>query len=122
MKIVTIAALAAAQLTAVAGPARAAEGPRGDLAAQQPLGGKEAGTVGSDPSLASMERTDVGDGQTPALLVGSAPVLPHAAAAQEDEPSKKRKSTGDKVLTGAAVILGVGALAVGGLLVAIFLN
>jgi hypothetical protein len=104
MKIVMIAALAAAQLAA--DPAQAAELPRRETAAQP------AGT------LTSMERTDLRDGQTPELLAVGAPESSRQAA-QADEPRKKRKSTGDKVLTGAAVILGIGALAVGGLLVAI---
>ena len=98
MKTTMIAALAAAQLTAAASPALASDRPHEEAAAQQ--NGVEQG-VG--PSLA--------DAQSP------------AAAAREDEPrKKKRKSTGDKVLTGAAVVLGVGALAVGGLLIAIFVN
>ncbi len=105
MKIVMIAALAATQLPAAANPAQAAEMPRREAAAQP------AGT------LTSMERTDLRDGQTPALIAADAPES--SQAAQEDKPRKKRKSTGDKVLTGAAVILGIGALAVGGLLVAI---
>lgn len=45
---------------------------------------------------------------------------PGAAAPRDEVKPRKRRSTGDKVLTGAAVILSVGALAVGGLLVAIF--
>ena len=106
MKIMMIAALAAAQLPAAVNPAQAAELPRETAAAQKP------GT------LTSAERTDLRDGQMPALLADAAPELSRQAA-QADEPRKKRKSTGDKVLTGAAVILGVGALAVGGLLVAI---
>jgi hypothetical protein len=107
MKMVMIAALVAAQLPA-AGPAQAAESPGAQAAAQQP------------GALNSVEGTDLRGEQT-ALLVGGAPVSSREAA-QEDEPRKKRKSTGDKVLTGAAVVLGVGALAVGGLLVAIFVN
>lgn len=149
MKMVMIAALVAAQLSAAARPAQAAELPREELATQQhgtfagarlrlPLGGEEAGKVRAGLSLTSMERTDLaggasrtrfgegvelnlGDGQALALRVGGAPVSPRVAAAQEDEP-KKGKSTGDKVLTGAAVILGIGAVAVGGLLIALFAN
>ena len=109
MKIVMIAALAAAQLSVAASPAQAAELPRAEAAGQQP------------GSAASMERTDFRDGQAAALLAGGAPVSAREAA-QEEEPKKKRKSTGDKVLTGAAVVLGIGALAVGGLLVAIFVS
>lgn len=101
MKMVTIAALVGAQLTAAACPAQAAELPREEAATQQ---------------------TRFGDGAGLALADAQAPASRRVAAAEEDEPRKKRKSTGDKVLTGAAVILGVGALAVGGLLVAIFVN
>jgi len=100
MKMVMIAALAAAQLSA-AQPAAAAELP-GEEAATQPARFDK----GAEPIL--------DDGQLRAA---------RAAAAEDDEPrKKKRKSTGDKVLTGAAVILGIGALAVGGLLVAIFVG
>jgi hypothetical protein len=107
MKMVTIAALVAAQLTTMAGPAQAAGPPSEEPATQQRDPGK-----GVELSL--------GDGQESASRVAAAP--PRAAAAREDEPRKKRKSTGDKVLTGAAVVLGVGALAVGGLLVALFVS
>ncbi|HEX8469409.1 MAG TPA: hypothetical protein VF620_16565 [Allosphingosinicella sp.] len=101
MKMAMIAALAAAHLSAAAEPARAAEPPSGEAA---------AGQTRFDEGKAGLED-------------GHAPVARRVAAAQEDEPrKKKRKSTVDKVLTGAAVILGVGALAVGGLLVAIFVN
>ncbi|MEO7177913.1 MAG: hypothetical protein ABIW83_03640 [Allosphingosinicella sp.] len=54
----------------------------------------------------------------PSLGGGQAPESSRAAAARDDKP-RKHKSTGDKVLTGAVVILGVGALAVGALLVAL---
>ncbi len=101
MKRVMIAALAAAQLFA-AQPAAAAERP-GEEATTQPT------------------RFDKGAG--PILDDGQSRAAARAAAAEDDEPrKKKRKSTGDKVLTGAAVILGIGALAVGGLLVAIFVG
>lgn len=101
MKMVMIAALAAAQLTAAV-PAQAAEPSRAVSATEQA------------PFEARAE-TDLADAQAAAVM--------RAGAAHEEEPrKKKRKSTGDKVLTGAAVILGVGALAVGGLLVAIFVN
>jgi uncharacterized surface anchored protein len=110
MKMVMIAALAAAQVSAAACPARAAELPR-EKAATQETRFEEGVEL----------RLDDRPGQ--ALAAGAAPAPLHAAAAQEEEePRKKRKSTGDKVLTGAAVILGVGALAVGGLLVAFFVN
>lgn len=111
MKIAMIAALAAAQLTAVAAPAQASGLPRGEAAAQQ-------------KRFEQRVELDPRDGTAPALAVGAAPTPLHAAAAQEEaeQPRKKRKSTGDKVLTGAAVVLGIGALAVGGLLVAIFVN
>jgi hypothetical protein len=124
MKMMMIAALVAAQLSAVASPAQAGELPSEELATQQrglSLGSEEAGTARAGLSPTSMERADLGDGQTSALRVGGAPVSAQVAAAQEDEP-RKRKSTGDKVLTGAAVILGIGALAVGGLLIAVFVN
>jgi hypothetical protein len=126
MKFVMIAALVAAQLAVGAAPAQAA-GPPSEEAATRPLGG-EGMTAPSDLAdrggaarLAQNAEPDLGDGQELALRDGSAPASSRAAAADEDQP-KKRKSTGDKVLTGAAVILGLGALAVGGLLVAIFVN
>lgn len=116
MKIWMIAALAAAQLSAAAWPAQAAERPGEDPVAQQ-RGASAGARLREDVEL------NLGDGQVTAPGVGSASVSPLAAApAQEEEPRKKRKSTGDKVLTGAAVILGVGALAVGGLLIAIFVS
>lgn len=105
MKIVMIAALVAAQLPAAA--AQAAEPPREESAAQ--------------PRVGEAVELDRADAQAPAPAVENAPASARALAAQEDEP-KKRKSTGDKVLTGAAVILGIGALAVGALLVAIAVN
>ncbi len=114
MKLVMIAALAAAQLSAAACPAQAAELPREELVTQQ------RGTL-AGARLEEDVELNLGDGQAPEPRVGSASVSPRAAAAQEDEP-RKGKSTGDKVLTGAAVILGIGALAVGGLLVAIFVD
>ncbi|MGZ8285037.1 MAG: hypothetical protein ACXW27_01845 [Allosphingosinicella sp.] len=114
MKTVMIAALAAAQLPAAGASAQAAERQGEDLVAQQ-RGASAGGRLREDVEL------NLGDGQAAGPRVGSASASP-AAAAQEEEPRKKRKSTGDKVLTGAAVVLGIGALAVGGLLVAIFVN
>ena len=111
MRLVTIAVLLAAPLTALAPPAKASELPGEAPATQQARFEKDV-ELKLDGSAA------------PALAVGAAPA-PHSAAAQEDrdeEPRKKRKSTGDKVLTGAAVVLGIGALAVGGLLVALFVG
>jgi hypothetical protein len=97
MKTTLIAALVAAQLTAAACPARA-ERPQEEAARFE---------AGTDLALAD----------------GHASGAAQAEAGQQDEPrKKKRKSTGDKILTGAAVVLGVGALAVGGLLVAIFVG
>ena len=107
MKMMMIAALAAAQLPTAGFAAQAAESPREEAAAKQRA--KEDGEL------------DLANAQAPAPAAENAPVSAPALAAQEDEP-KKGKSTGDKVLTGAAVILGVGALAVGALLVAIFVN
>lgn len=102
MKTTLIAALAAAQLIAAACPARAAE-PSGPEAPARPAG---------FDARAIMNVEDSG-----------APGAERAESARAEEPKKKkRKSTGDKVLTGAAVVLGIGALAVGGLLVAIFVN
>lgn len=115
MRLLTIAALAAAQLSAAACPAQAADRPGEDPVAQQR--GLSAGA-----RLREDVELNLGDGQATEPRVGSASVSPPAAAAREEEPRKKSKSTGDKVLTGAAVILGVGALAVGGLLIAIFVN
>jgi len=109
MRMIMIAALVAAQLPAAASSAQAAELPREESATQQ-------------TRLEGVE-LNLGESQAPALGVGAAPAPLHAAAAEEEgEPRKKRKSTGDKVLTGAAVVLGVGALAVGGLLIAIFVS
>ena len=114
MKMMMIAALVAAPLSAAAGPARAAEPPREESAAQQPAApeGDEAATDPAGPGATTMERTQFADAQAPA---------PTSDAREEDKPGK-RKSTGDKVLTGAAVVLGVAALAVTGLLVALFVN
>ena len=111
MKMVSIALLVVAQLTAAASPAQAGELPREEAAIQQ-------------TRLEEGVEIKLDDRQAPALAVGAAPAtLPSAAAQDEvEEPRKKRKSTGDKVLTGAAVVLGIGALAVGGLLVAIFVS
>lgn len=110
MKMVMIAALAAAQLSAAAAPAQAAEAPIEKPATQQQS--DFAGT-----RLQEDVEHNLLDRRASELRFASA--SPRATAAQPDEPRKKRKSTGDKVLTGAAVILGIGALAVGGLLVAI---
>jgi hypothetical protein len=106
--MVTMAALAAAQLTAAA-PGQAAGLARQDAATQ--AGVREGVESGLEDKRAA------------AIALGTAaePLLA-APAEQEAEPRKKRKSTGDKVLTGAAVVLGIGALAVGGLLVAIFVD
>ena len=111
MKMILIAALAAAQLTAVALPAQAAELPRKEVEVQRPRFEERVGL-------------DLDDEQGPALAVGATSAPLHAAASRDEaeKPRKKRKSTGDKVLTGAAVVLGIGALAVGGLLVAIFVS
>jgi hypothetical protein len=96
-----VAALAAAQLMAAAAPVQAGDLPREEDAMQPALAGERVELALADPQAAA-ERSN--------------PV-------QDDEPrKKKRKSTGDKILTGAAVVLGVGALAVGGLLVAIFVS
>lgn len=104
MKMTMIAALAAAQLS-TAGLAQVAERSRQDLPAAQ---------VSTERKDFADDRNQVGirDGVEAEVADGK------AAAAREDRP-RKRKSTGDKVLTGAAVILGVGALAVGGLLIAL---
>ncbi|HEX8622723.1 MAG TPA: hypothetical protein VF718_12205 [Allosphingosinicella sp.] len=106
MKMTMIAALAAAQL-AVAVPAQAADMPREEAAAN-PISDGRVGDV-------------VPQQQAAALVTAAGPESTRAPTAREDRP-RKRKSTGDKVLTGAAVVLGIGALAVGGLLVAIFVN
>ena len=114
MRMVMIAALVAAQLSA-AGPALAGELPREELATQ-PGGASAGGRLREDVGR------NIGDGQAQEPRPGTAAVSPAPEAAREEAPGKKRKSTGDKVLTGAAVILGVGALAVGGLLVALFVG
>ena len=98
MKTTMIAALAAAQLSAAAWPAQAAEQPPKEAAADPTRVEEGADVEGEDPRAAPR------------------------AAAQDEPRKKKRKSIGDKLLTGAAVVLGVGALAVGGLLVAIFVG
>jgi hypothetical protein len=100
MKMAMAAALAAAQLSVATSPAQAGDLPREEAATRQ---ARFEGTAG--PGL------DRGQASTQ-----------QAEPAPEDRPGKKRKSTGDKLLTGAAVVLGVGALAVGGLLIAIFVN
>ena len=107
MKMVMIAALVAAQLPAAA--AQAAELPREESVAQ--------------PRTAEGVEGELADAQAPAPAPAAekTPVAAPALAAEEDEP-KKGKSTGDKVLTGAAVVLGIAAVAVAGLLVAIFVN
>ena len=107
MKMAMIAALVAAQLPAAGYAAQATELPREESAAQ-PRAGEDAEGVPADA-------------QAPAPAAEKTPVGAPALAAEEDEP-KKGKSTGDKVLTGAAVVLGVAAVAVAGLLVAIFVN
>jgi hypothetical protein len=115
MKIVMIAALAAAQLLAAAAPAQAAEDPNSETATQPQE--KLAGAL-----LREEVDHKLRNGQAPELRLAGAPQSTRATAARRDEPRKKRKSTGDKVLTGAAVVLGLGALAVGGLLVALFVG
>ena len=117
MKMIMIAALSAAQLSAAASPARAGELPGGaSMERVDPADGRSRTGIGEGLELS------VGDGQAQAFRAADAQESSRASAAREDEPRKKRKSTGDKVLTGAAVVLGIGALAVGGLLVAIFVN
>lgn len=113
MKIVTIAALVAAQLAAAAAPAQAAGEVREETAAK---GGEFAGARVAEDVERSLAKAPAPD----SLLAAAGSQT--AEDGQEEEPRKKRKSTGDKVLTGAAVVLGIGALAVGGLLVAIFVN
>jgi hypothetical protein len=111
MKMVMIAALVAAPLSAAAGPAWAAEPPSQNLVSQED--GRSQTRAGDGVRL------DLDEAQ--AVRADAAPESHQAAAAQADRP-KKHKSTGDKVLTGAAVVLGVGAVAVGALLVAIFVS
>lgn len=102
MKTTMMAALAAAQLSVAVGPAQAAGPPREDSTARQ--------TAFEADAELNFE-------------VGQASAAPRAADPREDEPrKKKRKSTGDKVLTGAAVVLGIGAVAVGALLIAFVAN
>ena len=104
MKTIVIGALIAVPLAA-AQPALAAEPTLDQPAAQQR--GLEEG-----------EQLSLGEAPAPA----AAEAAPREEAPRQEAPRKKHKSTGDKVLTGAAVILGIGALAVGGLLVAIFVG
>jgi hypothetical protein len=99
MKMVIIAALAAAQLAT--GTARAAPPTSEETATRQGV----AEGQGEAPTDSGVE-----------LKTGDEPA---PTAARQDRP-RKHKSTGDKILTGAAVVLGLGALAVGGLLVAVF--
>ena len=109
VKLIMIAALAAAQLPAAAAPAEAADLPHREADTQQPR-------LDEAVELNLVSRPG-------AALAAAAPAPLQAAVAQDEEREprkKKRKSTGDKILTGAAVVLGVGALAVGGLLVAFF--
>ena len=120
MRIAMIAALAAAQLSIAVPSARAA-----DLPCAETKGPEACPSL----SLASMESAGIAEAENRGLgaedspapaSVGDTQPSPQAAAAEQD--GKKRKGTGDKVLTGVAVVLGVGALAVGGLLAAIFLD
>ncbi len=100
MRMVMIAALAAAQLMAAAAPVQASGLPREEESMQPARAGERAELALADARAPASEASD---------------------SDRENEPTKKkRKSTGDKILTGAAVVLGVGALAVGGLLIAIF--
>jgi hypothetical protein len=116
MKIIMIAALVAVQLPATVSPTQAAELPSGSsMERTDPADGR------SRAGIAEVAEINLGDAQAQVLRAGSAAESSQEATAREDR-SRKRKSTGDKVLTGAAVILGVGALAVGGLLVAIFVG
>lgn len=102
MKTAMIAALAAAQLSTLSSPARAADlPPEAPAAARQEALSRIAGGMALEPGEAEASRP---------------------AESARDEKPRKRKSTGDKILTGAAVILGVGALAMGGLMIAIFAN
>jgi hypothetical protein len=119
MKMVMIAALVAAQLSAVAGPAQAAELPRDESATPRTMEQTDPADGRSGASLKDGVQLSLADVQAPAPRVDNAPA--QAQDAEADKP-RKRKSTGDKVLTGAAVILGIGALAVGALLVAIAVN
>ena len=109
-----IAALVAAQLPVAAG-AQAAR-PQAETGALAPAvnvqGPADRGTKAESPQLA------LADAQAPAARADEAA---QPSQAEADRP-KKHKSTGDKVLTGAAVLLGIGALAVGGLLIAIFVR
>lgn len=114
MKIVMMAALVAAQLAAAAGPTQAAELARVETAAQER-------TSFPGERLGQEVELSLADGRSQPPRIDGAGVSARGDTAREDRP-RKGKSTGDKVLTGAAVILGVGALAVGGLLVAIFVN
>jgi hypothetical protein len=97
MKMATIAALAAAQLCAAEASVRAAEPSFEAAAGVQPA--RVGDRAQADPAYDRARADD-----------------------RREKPAKKRKSTGDKVLTGAAVVLGIGALAVGGLLVALFVS
>jgi hypothetical protein len=109
MKSIMIAVLVAATLSGVATAVSGAELPR-----------EESATPKVDDAAAPRVRESVELSYVEAQAVGDAPSSAQAAPAQDTE-GKKRKSTGDKVLTGAAVILGIGAVAVGGLLAAIFI-
>lgn len=70
------------------------------------------------PSERPARQTGLEGEHVPRPRSASTSELPKAGAVQPDEPRKEGKSTGDKILTGAAVVLGVGALAAGGPLVA----
>ncbi|HYI40092.1 MAG TPA: hypothetical protein VE053_07225 [Allosphingosinicella sp.] len=103
-----IAALVAAQLSTV--PAQAAE--------RQP---EQSALQGRVPLAQEPSHLPAGDETAIPARAGDAPAATRAEDGREDRP-RKGKSTGDKVLTGAAVILGIGAVAVGGLLIAIFVG
>ncbi len=148
MRALTIAALVAAQLLPTA-PAPAADLHDDRLVTQQratfagarirmPFGGSDSGNVRASLSLTSMQKADLAGGPSrtrfgegieftvrqsaaPELRLGGMPLAQRhpAAAAQENKP-KKGEGVGKKVLKGGAILLIIGAVVVGGLVLALF--
>jgi hypothetical protein len=146
MKLVTLAALVAAQIVTAA-PAAAAElvGDGSNSARQQgnfagarlrvPLGGTERGKARAGLTLTTVQRTDLSDGRGRtafgegielslaagkplALRTGGVPLAQRLGAAEDQAAGKRKSSTGKKILKAAAVVAIIGAAVVGGLLLA----
>ena len=147
MRALTIAALVAAQLLATT-PAPAADLHDNGLATQQraafagarirvPFGGKDSGNVRAGLSLTSMQRADLAGGRSrtrfgegieltlgqsaaPELRLGGMPLAQRLPAAAQENEREKGDGVGKKVLKGGAILLILGAVVVGGLVLALF--